>query len=40
MWSSDYPHNESTFGSSEKSPAAVVYGVEPAAAGWILGGNV
>ena len=24
MWSSDYPHNESTFGYSEKSLAAVV----------------
>ena len=29
MWSSDYPHNESTFGYSEKSLAAVVDAVGP-----------
>ena len=29
MWSSDYPHNESTFGYSEKSLAAVVEAVGP-----------
>jgi predicted TIM-barrel fold metal-dependent hydrolase len=27
MWSSDYPHNESTFGYSEKSLASVVEAV-------------
>jgi predicted TIM-barrel fold metal-dependent hydrolase len=27
MWSSDYPHNESTFGYSEKSLATVVNAV-------------
>ena len=32
MWSSDYPHNESTFGYSEKSLAAVVDAVGPEAA--------
>ena len=29
MWSSDYPHNESTFGYSERSLAAVVDAVGP-----------
>lgn len=29
MWSSDYPHNESTFGYSEKSLASVVETVGP-----------
>ena len=29
MWSSDYPHNESTFGYSEKSLASVVEAVGP-----------
>ena len=29
MWSSDYPHNESTFGYSEKSLASVVDAVGP-----------
>ena len=33
MWSSDYPHNESTFGYSEKSLAAVVDAVGPAERG-------
>ena len=32
MWSSDYPHNESTFGYSEKSLASVVERVGPEAA--------
>jgi len=40
MWSSDYPHNESTFGYSEKSLAAVVDAVGPAAAERIVSGNV
>jgi predicted TIM-barrel fold metal-dependent hydrolase len=40
MWSSDYPHNESTFGYSEKSLAAVVDAVGPEAAARIVNGNV
>ncbi len=40
MWSSDYPHNESTFGYSEKSLAAVVDAVGPEAATRIVNGNV
>jgi predicted TIM-barrel fold metal-dependent hydrolase len=40
MWSSDYPHNESTFGYSEKSLATVVEAVGPEAAVKIVGGNV
>jgi predicted TIM-barrel fold metal-dependent hydrolase len=40
MWSSDYPHNESTFGYSEKSLAAVVQAVGPESAAQIVSGNV
>ncbi|OBK15980.1 amidohydrolase family protein [Mycobacterium asiaticum] len=40
MWSSDYPHNESTFGYSERSLAAVVRAVGPEKAAHIVGGNV
>ena len=40
MWSSDYPHNESTFGYSEKSLQAVVEAVGPEAAVRIVSGNV
>jgi predicted TIM-barrel fold metal-dependent hydrolase len=40
MWSSDYPHNESTFGYSEKSLAAVVDAVGPQAATRIVSGNI
>jgi predicted TIM-barrel fold metal-dependent hydrolase len=40
MWSSDYPHNESTFGYSEKSLAAVVDAVGPEAATRIVSGNI
>ena len=40
MWSSDYPHNESTFGYSEKSIGAVVDAVGPEAAVKIVSGNV
>ncbi|MET9214027.1 MULTISPECIES: amidohydrolase family protein [unclassified Nocardia] len=40
MWSSDYPHNESTFGYSERSLAAVVEAVGPAAAARIVSGNI
>ena len=40
MWSSDYPHNESTFGYSEKSLATVVEAVGPEAATKIVSTNV
>lgn len=40
MWSSDYPHNESTFGYSEKSLAAVVEAVGPEDAVKIVSTNV
>jgi predicted TIM-barrel fold metal-dependent hydrolase len=40
MWSSDYPHNESTFGYSEKSLAAVVEAVGPENAVKIVSANV
>ena len=40
MWSSDYPHNESTFGYSEKSLAAVVESVGAEAAARIVSGNI
>jgi predicted TIM-barrel fold metal-dependent hydrolase len=40
MWSSDYPHNESTFGYSERSPAAVVDAVGSEDAVRIVGGNI
>ena len=40
MWSSDYPHNESTFGYSEKSLAAVVEAVGADNAARICGGNI
>jgi predicted TIM-barrel fold metal-dependent hydrolase len=40
MWSSDFPHNESTYGYSGESLAAVVESVGPEAAADIVGGNV
>jgi predicted TIM-barrel fold metal-dependent hydrolase len=40
MWSSDYPHNESTFGYSEKSLAAVVDAVGADDAVKIVSGNI
>jgi predicted TIM-barrel fold metal-dependent hydrolase len=40
MWSSDYPHNESTFGYSERSVAAVVEAVGPDNAARIVSDNV
>ena len=40
MWSSDYPHNESTFGYSEKSLATVVDAVGTDAALKIVSANV
>ena len=40
FWSSDYPHNESTFGYSEKSLATVVDAVGPDNAVKIVGGNI
>ncbi|HXX90068.1 MAG TPA: amidohydrolase family protein [Acidimicrobiales bacterium] len=40
MWSSDFPHNESTFGYSERSLAAVVDSVGPEDAARIVSRNV
>lgn len=40
MWSSDYPHNESTFGYSEQSLAAVVDAVGAEAAAKIVSTNI
>ena len=40
MWSSDYPHNESTFGYSEESLASVVEAVGPEDAVKIVSTNV
>ncbi|TDV55972.1 amidohydrolase family protein [Actinophytocola oryzae] len=40
MWSSDYPHNESSYGYSEKSLAAVVDAVGPENAVKIVSGNI
>lgn len=40
MWSSDYPHSESTFGYSERSLAAVVDAVGPEAAARVISGNI
>lgn len=40
MWSSDYPHNESTFGYSEKSLAHVVEALGPQDAAKVVSGNI
>ncbi|BBZ69525.1 amidohydrolase family protein [Mycobacterium paraseoulense] len=40
MWSSDYPHNESTYGYSERSLAAVVDAVGPEDAVRVVSGNI
>ncbi len=40
MWSSDYPHNESTFGYSERSLASVVEAVGPEVAVDLVSSNV
>ncbi|MEV5835182.1 amidohydrolase family protein [Nocardia sp. NPDC052112] len=40
MWSTDYPHNESTFGYSEKSLQLVVDAVGPENAAKIVSGNI
>jgi predicted TIM-barrel fold metal-dependent hydrolase len=40
MWSSDYPHNESTFGYSEKSLATVIDAVGPENAVKIVSTNI
>ena len=40
MWSSDYPHNESTFGYSERSLASVVEAVGPDVAVKLVSSNV
>jgi len=40
MWSSDYPHNESTFGYSEQSLKAVVDALGPENAAKVVSGNI
>ena len=40
MWSTDFPHNESTYGYTDESLAVVVDAVGPDVAGAIVGGNV
>jgi predicted TIM-barrel fold metal-dependent hydrolase len=40
MWSTDFPHNESTYGYSNESLGAVVAAVGPDAATAVVGGNI
>jgi predicted TIM-barrel fold metal-dependent hydrolase len=40
MWSTDFPHNESTYGYSNESLASVVAAVGPEDAAAIVGGNI
>jgi hypothetical protein len=40
MWSSDFPHNESTFGYSRQSLSAVVDSVGPERAEQVVSSNV
>ena len=40
MWSTDFPHNESTYGYSNESLAAVVESVGAESASAVVGGNV
>ena len=40
MWSTDFPHNESTYGYSSQSLASVVDAVGPDAASAIVSGNI
>jgi predicted TIM-barrel fold metal-dependent hydrolase len=40
MWSTDFPHNESTYGYTHESLAAVVDAVGPEAAAGVVGGNI
>jgi predicted TIM-barrel fold metal-dependent hydrolase len=40
MWSTDFPHNESTYGYSGESLASVIDAVGPEAAAAIVGGNI
>jgi predicted TIM-barrel fold metal-dependent hydrolase len=40
MWSTDFPHNESTYGYSNESLASVVDAVGPDATAAIASGNV
>jgi predicted TIM-barrel fold metal-dependent hydrolase len=40
MWSSDFPHNESTFGYSRRSQSSVVDAVGPERAEKIVSSNV
>jgi predicted TIM-barrel fold metal-dependent hydrolase len=40
MWSTDFPHNESTYGYSRESLATVLAAVGPESAPAVVGGNV
>jgi predicted TIM-barrel fold metal-dependent hydrolase len=40
MWAADYPHNESTFGYSQRSVAAVVDALGPEPAALVVSDNV
>ena len=40
MWSSDFPHNESTYGYSNESLAAVLNAVGPEVGEAVVGGNI
>jgi predicted TIM-barrel fold metal-dependent hydrolase len=40
MWSTDFPHNEGTYGYSNESLAGVVDAVGPESAAAIVSGNV
>jgi predicted TIM-barrel fold metal-dependent hydrolase len=40
MWSSDYPHNEGTFGYSEQSLATVAAALGPENAARVVSGNI
>jgi predicted TIM-barrel fold metal-dependent hydrolase len=40
MWSTDFPHNESTYGYSSESLAAVVNAVGPEVSAAVVGGNI
>jgi hypothetical protein len=40
MWSTDYPHNESTFGYSRKSVQSIVDALGPEKAAAVVSGNV
>ena len=40
MWSTDFPHNESTYGYSNESLATVVDAVGAESAAGVVGGNL